>query len=241
MNILWIELRKEKRTGVISVLPAAGVLGTVYAFVSFIVRKDTLLNLPLAPMDVLLTQLYGMIVVLNMFGVVVASCMAYNMEFKGNAVKKMYMLPMSVPGMYLCKFLILTVMLMAAIVLQNLALARIGMTDLPRGSFEMMTVIRFAAYSFMTSVPVLAFMLLISSRFENMWVPLGVGVAGFLSGMALANSDMDILMAHPFVVMLKPAVAMSAQPDGAVIIVSLMETLLFLVVGLWMAKNLRYE
>ena len=105
----------------------------------------------------------------------------------------------------------------------------------------MMTVIRFTAYSFITAMPVLAFMLLISSRFENMWVPLGVGVAGFLSGMALANSDMAILMAHPFVVMLKPAVAMSAQPDGTVIIASLIETLLFLAIGLWMAKNLRYE
>ena len=153
----------------------------------------------------------------------------------------MYMLPMSVPGMYLCKFLILTFMLLAAIILQNLALAKIGLTDLPQGSFEMMTVIRFTAYSFITAMPVLAFMLLISSRFENMWVPLGVGVAGFLSGMALANSDMAILMAHPFVVMLKPAVAMSAQPDGTVIIASLIETLLFLAIGLWMAKNLRYE
>lgn len=241
MNTLWIELRKEKRTGVVSVLPAAGVLGAAYAFVNFIVRKSTLLNLPLAPMDVLLTQLYGMIVVLNMFGIVVASCMAYNMEFKGNAVKKMYMLPVNVPKMYLCKFLILAFMLLAAIILQNLALAKIGMTDLPQGSFEMMAVIRFAAYSFITSVPVLSFMLLTSSRFENMWVPLGVGVAGFLSGMALANSDMDILMAHPFVVMLKPAVAMSAQPNGTVILASLIETLLFLAAGLWMAKNLRYE
>lgn len=183
MNALWIELQKEKRTGI----------------------------------------------------------MAYNMEFQGNAVKKMYMLPVSVPGMYLCKFLILTFMLLAAIILQNLALAKIGLTDLPQGSFEMMTVIRFTAYSFITAMPVLAFMLLISSRFENMWVPLGVGVAGFLSGMALANSDMAILMAHPFVVMLKPAVAMSAQPDGTVIIASLIETLLFLAIGLWMAKNLRYE
>lgn len=241
MNALWVELRKEKRTGVISVLPAVGILGAVYAFVNFIVRKDTLLSLPLAPMDVLLTQLYGMIVVLNMFGIVVASCMAYNMEFKGNAVKKMYMLPMSVPGMFLCKYLILTVMLMAAVALQNVALAKIGMTDLPQGSFEMMSVVCFAAYSFITSMPVLAFMLLISSRFENMWVPLGAGVAGFLSGMALTNSDVDLMMAHPFVVMLKPAVAMSAQPDGTVIIVSLMETFLFLTVGLWTAKNLRFE
>ena len=241
MNTLIIELRKEKRTGILSVLPAVGVLGAAYAFVNFLVRKDTLLNLPLSPMDVLLTQLYGMILVLNMFGIVVASCMAYNMEFKGNAVKKMYMLPVSVPGMYLCKFLILTFMLLAAIILQNLALARIGMTDLPLGAFEMMAVIRFAAYSFLTSMPVLSFMLLVSSRFENMWIPLGIGVAGFLSGMALANSDMDILLAHPFVVMLKPAVAMSAQPDGTVIIASLMEALLFLAAGLWTAKNLRYE
>ena len=191
MNALWIELRKEKRTGIISVLLAVGILGAAYAFVNFMIRKDTLLSLPLAPMDVLLTQLYGMIVVLNMFGIVVASCMAYNMEFKGNAVKKMYMLPMSVLGMYLCKLLILAFMLLAAIILQNLALARIGMTDLPKGSFEMMAVIRFAAYSFITSMPVLSFMLFISSRFENMWVPLGIGVAGFLSCLLYTSDAAD--------------------------------------------------
>lgn len=241
MNALTIELRKEKRTGVILVLLAVGILGAAYAFVNFMVRKDTLLNLPPAPMDILLTQLYGMIMILNMFGIVVAACMVYNMEFKGNAVKKMYMLPMSVPGMYFCKFLILTVMLLAAVALQNLALMEIGMTELPQGTFEMGTLVRFAAYSFITAMPVLSFMLLVSSRFENMWVPLGIGVAGFLSGMALANSDMALLMAHPFVVMLKPAVAMSAQPDMPVVLVSLAETLLFLGAGLWMAKNLRYE
>ena len=245
MKTLAIELRKEKRTGVIPVLLAVGVLGAAYAFVNFIVRKDTLLNLPLAPMDVLLTQLYGMIMVLNLFGIVVATCMIYNMEFKGSAVKKMYMLPVSVPAMYLCKFLILTVMFLVAIVLQNLALAQIGMMDLPDGAFEMGTLVRFAGYSFLTSMPVLSFMLLISSRFENMWVPLGIGVAGFLSGMALANSGLMLLLVlllvHPFVIILKPAVAMSAQPDSTVALVALVETLLFLAVGLWLAKYRRYE
>ena len=241
MNALAIELRKEKRTGVIPVLPAVGVLGAAYAFFNFMIRKDTLLNLPLPPMDVLLTQLYGMIMVLNIFGIIVAACMIYNLEFRGNAVKKMYMLPMSVPRMYLCKFLILTILLLAAIVLQNLSLIKIGMVNLPQGAFEMDSLIRFAAYSFITSTPVLSFMLLISSRFENMWFPLGVGISGFLSGMALANSEAELLMAHPFVVMLKPAVAMSAQPDAMVTIIALIETVLFLAIGLWMAKHLRYE
>ena len=167
MRMFMIEFRTEKRTGVISVLPAVGILGALYAFANFIVRKDTLLNLPIPPMDVLLTQLYGMIVVLNMFGIVVAACMVYNMEFKGNAVKKMYMLPISVPGMYLCKFFILSAVLFVAVTLQNLALARIGMTDLPKGAFEMGTLIKFAGYSFITSMPVLSFMVLVSSRFES--------------------------------------------------------------------------
>ncbi|WP_414150948.1 ABC transporter permease [Acetobacterium carbinolicum] len=241
MRTLAIELRKEKRTGIIPILLAVGILGAAYAFVNFLVRKDTLLNLPLAPMDVLLTQLYGMIMILNMFAIIVATCMVYNMEFKGNAVKKIYMLPMSVPAMYFCKFLIITMMFMVAVVLQNLALVQIGMTDFPQGAFELGTLITFAGYSFITSMPVLSFMLLVSSRFENMWVPLGVGVAGFLSGMALATSDMGVLLIHPFVLMLKPAVAMSAQPDMTVTIVSAIETVLFLGAGLWMAKNLRYE
>ena len=241
MRALVIELQKEKRTGVIFVLLAVGILGAAYAFVNFLVRKDALLNLPLAPMDVLLTQLYGMIMILNLFGIVIAACLVYNMEFKGSAIKKMYMLPMSVPGMYLCKFLILTVTLFVAVALENLALMQIGINDLPQGSFEMATLLRFTGYSFITSLPVLSFMLLISSRFENMWIPLGVGVAGFLSGMALASSAAAILMVHPFIVMFKPAVAMSAQPDMLAILFALAETLLFLSFGLWLAKNLRYE
>ncbi len=241
MRTFMIELRKEKRTGVVSVLLAVGILGALYVFANFIVRKDTLLKMPLPPMDVLLTQLYGMIVVLNMFGIVVAACMVYNMEFKGNAIKKMYMLPISVPGMYLCKFLILSAMLFVAVALQNLALVQIGMTDLPQGAFEMGALIKFAGYSFITSMPVLSFMVLVSSRFENMWIPLGIGVAGFLSSMALANVNLDLMLIHPFVIMLRPAVAMSAKPDITVAIAAVVASLLFLGIGLWMAKNLRYE
>ena len=99
------------------------------------------------------------------------------------------MLPISISGMYLCKFLILSVMFFAAIVLQNLALMSIGMKDLPQGTFDMDMLVKFALYSFTTSMPVLSFMVFISSRFENMWIPLGVGVAGFLSGMAFADKS----------------------------------------------------
>lgn len=151
------------------------------------------------------------------------------------------MLPVSAAGMYFCKFLILTFLLLVAIIVQNLALLRIGMTDLPAGTFEFGTLLRFAGYSFLTSMPVLAFMLLISSRFENMWIPLGIGVAGFLSGMALATAKNALLLAHPFIVMLRPAVAMSARPEPVVMITSIVETVVWGLAGLWMTKNKQYE
>lgn len=241
MRTFTMELRKEKRTVIIPFMLAVGILGAAYTFAFFLVQKDTLLNLPLAPMDVLLTQMYGVIMVLNMFGIIAAACMIYNMEFKGSAVKKMYMLPMSVPVMYFCKFLILTIMLFLAIAFQNLALTKIGLTDLPQGAFEFEAMLAFAGYSFITSMPVLSFMVFISSRCSNMWVPLGIGVAGFLSGMALAAADHVLFCIHPFVIMLKPAAAMSAQPDMIVVMFSLVETAVFLSFGLWAAKYLRCE
>lgn len=235
-KILTVELRKEKRTGILPLMLAVGALGAVYAFANFLVRGDTLLGLPLPPMDVLLTQLYGMLMVLNMFGIITAACMAYHMEFQGNAIRKVYVLPFSVHGMYLCKLLILTVLLGIAICMQNLALFAIGIRELPQGTFEAGKLLSFAGYSFVTSMPVLAFMMLVSSRFENMWVPLGAGVAGFLSGMALAGAESLLWLGHPFVMMLKPAMAMSAQPQTALITGSLAEFFLFTGIGLRMCR-----
>lgn len=241
MKILIIELKKEKRYGIILLMFAIGILGAAYAFLNFAVRKDTLLSLPLAPMTILLTQLYGMMMTLNLFGIIVAACMIYSMEFKDCAVKKMYVLPIHVPAMYLCKFLILTILLSVAAALQNLALTQIGITSLPEGTFELYTLIIFALYSVITAMPALSFMLFIASRFENMWISLGIGVAGFLSGMALGVPKIGLFLADPFVIMLKPAVSMSTRPDVSVIAIAIVETLLFLTAGLWTSANIHYE
>ncbi len=74
-------------------------------------------------------------------------------------------------------------MFLLAVALQNLVLMRIGMTQLPQGAFEMGTLIQFAGYSFLTSMPVLSFMLMVSSRSGHMWIPLGTGVAGCSTGL----------------------------------------------------------
>lgn len=241
MKTMTIELKKWKRSGTIPVMLSIGILGAVYACVNFFVRKESLLSLPLPPMDILLTQLYGVISILNLFGIVVAACLMYNTEFSGNAYKKLCTLPISINKIYLCKFAISIVLLFISIAIQNLVLGQIGISHLPAGSFESRTALYFAAYSFITSVPVLSFMLLISSLFENMWVPLGIGVVGFLSSMALAMSTGNLVLLHPFIILLKPGIAMSSTPDNTVILFAAIESIFFFTLGMALAKYRRYE
>lgn len=241
MRMFMMELMKEKRTGIKTVLLAAGIAGAAYAVANFLVRKETLFSLPLAPMDILLTQLYGVLLLMNMFGIIVAATMIYQLEFKGNAIRKMCLLPVSILAIYVSKFTVLTGMLFIAVVLQNLTLAQLGMLYLPAGAFEGMTVLRFVGYSFVTAVPVLSFMLFVSSCMENMWMGIGVGVAGFLSGMALVVSETEVFLLHPFVVMLQPALAMSAQPDNGIISIAVLQTVFWFGAGIWKAKYLCCE
>ena len=42
MRNLTIELKKCKHTGILEVLPILGLLGALYAFANFTVRKDVL-------------------------------------------------------------------------------------------------------------------------------------------------------------------------------------------------------
>lgn len=240
-GMLAIEWNKEKRTGIIPVLLSVGILGAAYAFLNYAVRKESLLSLDMAPMDILLTQLYGMLTLLNMLGIIVASCMIYNMEFKGNAIRKMYMLPVSVPRLYLCKSAIITVTFGMADIIQFAALAVIGAKYLPAGTFDPFLLIKFAGYAFVTSLPVITFMILVSSIPENIWISLGMGITGLLSGIALANSSIRLVLIHPFVTMFQPAMAMSSEPDGLVISISVIISAVFLITGLWISKNRNLE
>lgn len=63
------------------------------------------------------------------------------MEFQGNAIKKMYMLPFKTSSIFKNKFYILFVLLTFCIVLQNGALCIIGNIFLPNGTFELLLIV----------------------------------------------------------------------------------------------------
>jgi len=241
MKTLSIELKKCKRSSVIPIMLVIAVFGALYALVNFAFRKESLLSLPLPPMDILLTQLYGVIITLNLFGVVVAACLIYSIENTGGAMKKMYTLPVKVTGIYNGKIIIMTVLLALCYVIQYGILAVIGKMYLPENTFELGTLICYGLYSFITSLPALAFMLFVSSRSSNMWITLGIGVIGFFSGMATAFMGSALFLLNPFMLMLRPAVASGAVIENNVLIISIIETAVFVISGLICTKFLRYE
>lgn len=242
MNSFTIEIKKYKRSGILGIFPVIGIIGGLYAFANFIIRKETLLHLPLSPMAILLTQLYGMIMVLNLFGIIVATTLVYHIEFRNYAIKKMYMLPYKSSHIFSIKYFILSILLCLCIILQNTALCIIGKLFLPAGTFELDTLIKYAIYIYVTSLPVFSFMLLISSCCKNIWYTLGVGVVGFFSGMTMALSDIPLFLVNPFVLIMMPAI----QSDITINIVnyyilSLIESIIFFIAGWLINRSSHYE
>ncbi len=231
MRAMLLEIRKSRRSGVLPALPLAGLLGALYALVNFLVRADSLLRLPLPPMTILLTQLYGMVAVLNLFAIVLAACTIWHIEHASGALRRLQALPCSLSRVYLGKFALLALFLALAIALQHAALAWIGRRCLPPGTFDAGQLIRFGLYALLTALPALTAMLLAAFLSESLWVALGVGVAGFLSAMALATLSTPLAMLHPFVILLKPAMAASAVPDPTACAFAACEAALLLAAG----------
>lgn len=212
MKTLAIELRKGKRTGVIPVLLAVGVLGAAYAFVNFIVRKDTLLNLPLAPMDVLLTQLYGMIMVLNLFGIVVAAyyllpfsmivvcVMIAGRETGNNGILKMLALPVSRCALSIAKFCVLTfylfmemvVFLVVFVIAGLIATQTMEVTE----TLPILYLLKWCLGLFLTMLPCIAAMWAITVLFEKPLLSVGLNLLLVIPGVLVANTPLWI--AYPY-------------------------------------------
>ena len=238
IQLLNLEWKKEKRTGAFMSLVLAGCFGALYALANFTWRKATLLGLDMEPMDILLTQSYGMMALFNAFGIIVSSCLVYHIEFQEHGLEKLWALSLNMASVYLAKFLLLAIALGLAIGLESLALLGIGLFVLPPHTFELSTWFSFSLYMVGLALPTLSLMVWIASLFETIWIPLGIGVAGFFSAMALAPGS-NLWLINPFLLLLKPALLLQGQVSWLLCLVALLETMLFLGLGLFTSQRRR--
>lgn len=238
VQLLVLEWKKEKRTGAFMGLVMAGCFGALYALANFTWRKTTLLGLDMEPMDILLTQSYGMMALFNAFGIIVSSCLVYHLEFQEHGLEKLWALALNMANVYFAKFLLLALALGLAIGLESLALLGIGLFVLPPHTFSLSMWFGFSLYMVVLALPALSLMVWIASLFETIWIPLGIGVAGFFSAMALAQGS-NLWLINPFLLLLKPALLLQGKISWTLCLIALFETLLFLGLGLYTSQRRR--
>ena len=241
MSRFFIELKKTKRTGVIPIMLLVSLVGAFYTYAFIALQKETLLSLDLTFSQMLLTQASSFVMVINLFQIVLVKSIIYNMDYRGNAVKKMYMLPVKIHGIYLSKLAICVIALFICILIEYIALFMIGRFVFPLEILDISEFIIFAFYTFISSLPSLTFMLLIASRNENIWTVIGIGVVGFLSGMTMAMGKGILFLLNPFVLILKPSISSVIEPQMLNLVISITESIIFTLGGVFLAEKIFYE
>ncbi len=241
MHSLSIEVQKLRRAGVIGTLMLAGAAGSIYAVMNWVGRKEVLLAADINPMSVLLTQLYGVICLLNIFAIIVITSNIYYIEHQNNGLKRMRTLPIKISEIFTSKLVILSGTLLIAYVIEFTTLALLGNLYLPKETFDFIVLIQFAFYVFLISLPCLTLMLMVSMLSANLWITIGIGVVGFFSGMSMVAMDTAVNTLNPFALILKPAMSLSAEVDLIMLMISVIETIIFVAIGIFIANKRKEE
>lgn len=237
MKVLLLEIRKQRRTGIFPLFWAAGLFAGLYGAVYFMLRKLTVLQFGMNVLDVLLSQVYGVICVINMFLLILAAVMLWHCEFAAEAIKKMAVLPIRKESLFLGKFILAAAAFAGTVCIEFSCIWLTGLAFLPAEAVNAAAVLQYACMAWASSLGVLSCMLFISSRTGNMWISLGTGVIGFLSGMSLVNLPSWICLLDPFVVMFKPVLAYNATADPSIVLASIVQSVFFLGAGCILAAH----
>lgn len=234
---LSIEIQKLRRAGVLNTLIFAGFAGAIYAVLNWFVRKDFLLAADVDPMTALLTQLYGVLSLLNIFAIIVSTSNIYSIEHKNYGLRKMHTLPIKSSSIFLKKLIVLIGVLAISYCIEFTSLAILGNKFLPHGTFDAIILIQFACYAFLIILPSLVCMLIISMISTNMWITVGIGIVGFFSGMSMVGFENKISSLNPFVLLLKPAMNLTTKIDIYIIIIAIIEIIVFLLIGILISNR----
>ncbi|MDK6233455.1 ABC transporter permease [Aerococcus sanguinicola] len=241
LKALLIEGKKLKRTGIVPGLLLTGLLGAALLALTYVLRRDQLLNLPGDPIQVLLVQLYGILTLLNMLALILSTVLSYDLERRGQAIKHLYFLPYSLARMYLAKLCLLTLLYGFSLLIEFAALASLMAGQVGFTADRLALVGSAFGLAFLSSLPVLTGMVLVASRCQNLWTSLGVGLVGLLTGLALANFNQPVVLIHPFVLMFQPSARMTFTLSEGMVGLAVLSALFYIIWGVYLAHSRHYE
>lgn len=123
-------------------------------------------------------------------GVIMASSLITQMEFKNNTWKQLHTTPQSLTTIFLAKFSVIAIMTVKFFVFFSIGVILSGLIPclivngkLPEDSFPFWFFIKENIKVFILCLPIMAIQYLISLRFKNFLVPVGIGLIGLIGSM----------------------------------------------------------
>ncbi len=116
-------------------------------------------------------------------GVVLATSLVAQLEFKNNTWKQLHTVPLSFTTIFFAKLSVILVMLLQFFVLFNIGIylsalipyLLVSGVPYPKASIPWMACLKQNGYFFLDCLPIVALQYLISMQFKNFLVPVGVG------------------------------------------------------------------
>lgn len=136
----------------------------------------------------------GMAVFLLPMGIILATSLITQIEFRNNSWKQLHSTPQSLTTIFVAKLLVIILMTVKFFVFFNIGIIVSGIIPCliydrswPRESIPYLEFAKTNAHFFLSCLPIIALQYALSLRFKNFLLPLGIGIFALI-GTLIANS-----------------------------------------------------
>lgn len=184
-----LEAGKLKRTGFLPAFLVGGVLAAAIPAANMLFRSESYTALLGNPLEILMNANWQMMAMMNLFLVVIGSCMLYHTEFADNGIQRMEMLPVGPSSLFFSKLFILLAALGIVLALEAVSLVFCSFCWFQPGNEIWPALAEIMAFEAALLIPASILMVGISSACRNMWISLGIGVTGMFTAIIFTNSS----------------------------------------------------
>jgi lantibiotic transport system permease protein len=186
-KLLAAEFMKIKRKGIwfLTVLGPIGVVAM--QMVNYGVRKDYLFRQNDDRWGYYLDNIHSFTPLAIVLGIVILTSFMSSIENETNAWKQLIALPVSKMSVYLSKFTVLSILLLASSVLLMVFALAFGLSLDLGGEIPYAGLLKYSFYPFFAALPVLALQLWIATVSVNQGVPITLGILGVILTYASYN------------------------------------------------------
>ena len=184
----WI---KTKRSAASCLCIIGGFFIPLIYFIGFLKEKNSINDYKFDIWQKLFNQSWqNMAAFLLPMGVILASSLITQIEYKNNTWKQLHATPQTYTNIFIAKFSVIILMKIKFFIFFNIGVILSGLipcilfdNHLPKENLPIMYFIKWNIKYFITCLPIIAIQYLISLKFKNFLVPIGIGLLGLVGSL----------------------------------------------------------